>query len=328
MSFSLKPIDSTNSPDPTERSFEKKRPSSDVLPTEMNPPKSAKRAQAASEADLINGHAPIPAGPFSRLPPPFQKTGIASGMPYIGCNEENQSAILQLVTDNSWVEPEKKVHLGFSVWFNFDLISVSKPAYAIICDIDNSVIEIYEALQACILKSDNALEFTQNFHGFLIANADKYFGNLPETEIPKIFDAHAELTRPGSWLQTPDKFMRVKELHAAGRVHYLNLNITDQSGAFRQLDEWMQENELELDTLYASNIVEWMTTGPNKEAYLANLKQITSAKTRFIHAYKPDPFSRSGPVLELGIGQHAVAIPSRKPSTKAAQSRRISLTGL
>ena len=64
-------------------------------------------------------------------------------MPYIGCNEEKQADMLVLLKGTSPIAAERRVHLGFSVWFNLDLMSVTKPAHGIICDINDYVIDVY-----------------------------------------------------------------------------------------------------------------------------------------------------------------------------------------
>ncbi len=249
---------------------------------------------------------------FAGLPEPLQKTGCRSCQPYIGCNEENQSGMLQLAAVNSRIGPENRVHLGFSVWFNFDLMSVTKPAFGIICDVDDHVIDIYSGIQQCILESPDALTFVDKFRNFLIENAESFFAGLPPGEIKKLFDIDAELVRPGSWLQTPEKFQAIKALHEDGRIRYLNLDITDKNGVFTGIATWMSSNKLELDTLYTSNIIEWLQSETPRTSYLKNLQGICSVNTRFMQAYKPDPHVRGGPVLEFGIGPDAVRIPEQK----------------
>ena len=235
-------------------------------------------------------------------------------MPYIGCNEEKQAEMLGLLTGSSQIAPDRRVHLGFSVWFNLDLMSVTKPAYGIICDINDYVIDIYSGIQECLAESDDALTFVNNFRDFLIENSEDFFYGLPGDEIKKLFDIDAELVRPGSWLQSPEKFHVIKSLHVNGRIRYLNLNIADETGIFDQIGSWMQSNNLELDTLYASNIVEWLKSSPLHAAYVKNLQRVSSNSTRFMQAYIPKLYKKGAcPALELGIGAASVRIPEQKP---------------
>ena len=153
-----------------------------------------------------------------------------------------------------------------------------------------------------------------NFRNFLIENSEDFFGGLPIDDIKKLFDIDAELVRPGSWLQSPEKFQAIKSLHENGRIRYLNLNIADQTGTFEQISNWMRSNNLELDTLYASNIIEWLVTPELRASYVKNLQAVSSNTTRFMQAYKPKLYQKGAcPALELGIGAASVRIPAQKP---------------
>src|SRR5690242_924086 len=85
----------------------------------------AGKRQKSSEAEPSDV---IAEGPFKGLPTPFQTTGNKSPFPYIGCNEKGQEATLATLTPST-VPAENRVHLGFSVWFNFDLMAISQPSY-------------------------------------------------------------------------------------------------------------------------------------------------------------------------------------------------------
>ncbi|HEY5260002.1 MAG TPA: hypothetical protein VIJ46_05070 [Rhabdochlamydiaceae bacterium] len=279
--------------------------------TSGDSPAPASRTKRAKVENHEDAAAPLAGG--TELPAPLQKTGHKS-MPYLGCNEEKQADMLGLLTETSQIAPDRRVHLGFSVWFNLDLMSVTKPAYGIICDINDCVIDIYSGIQKCLAMSDDALTFVNNFRSFLIENSEDFFAGLPGDEIKKLFDIDAELVRPGSWLQSPEKFHVIKSLHENGRIRYLNLNIADETGIFDQIGSWMQRNNLELDTLYASNIVEWLKSPALRASYVKNLQRVSSNNTRFMQAYIPKLYVRGAcPALELGIGAASVRIPAQKP---------------
>ncbi len=108
------------------------------------PESKSKRAKTVPDED-----AGAPLAAAADLPAPLQKTGQKS-MPYIGCNEEKQADMLVLLKGTSPIAAERRVHLGFSVWFNLDLMSVTKPAHGIICDINDNVIDVYSGIQECL----------------------------------------------------------------------------------------------------------------------------------------------------------------------------------
>jgi len=255
----------------------------------------------------------IEAGPFKGLPLPLQKKDHTSLLPYVGCNEAGQKATLEaLATHPSPIDPERRVHLGFSVWFNLDLMAVTKPSYGILCDFDNKIMDIYGGIGECLVKSSNPREFARYFEMFLNENCQQLF-ELPPTEIPKLFDIHRELTRPGSWIASEASFQVIKNLSQRGHLLFLNLDITDKD-SFLQIAEWLHHNQLELDTLYTSNIIDWLKDELQQQAYILNLKTVSSPHTRFIQAYAP-VMHRRGPKQEptqhVTLGTDNIRLPPK-----------------
>jgi hypothetical protein len=270
----------------------------------------AGKKQKPSEAEPSDV---IAEGTFKGLPHPFQTRGNRSALPYIGCNEKGQETTLAALTPST-VSAENRVHLGFSVWFNFDVMAISQPSYGILCDMDDNVMDIYKGIAEALNKSSNRLEFVSNFKAFLEASSDKLFG-LPPEEMSKLFDIDAELIRPGSWLSSEASFQVIKNLSTKGRLLFLNVDITDKE-AFTQLKTWLDTNHLELDTLYASNIIDWLKTELSKQSYLLNLKMVSTLNTRFIQAHTPTPRKskkpqpKQEPVQHLTKGVDTMALPS------------------
>lgn len=227
-------------------------------------------------------------GPFKGLPLPLQKKEHENLLPYVGCNEMGQEATLAaLASSASTISPDRRVHIGFSVWFNFDLMVITQPSYGILCDYDNKVMDIYHGIGESLNKSNNRREFATQFEMFLNQNSDRLFG-LPPGEIPKLFSIQAELARPGSWLTSEASFQIIKNLAERGRLLFLNVDITDKE-VFTQLKSWLDNNQLELDTLYASNIVDWIKDALQQQCYILNLKMVSTPNTRFIQAFAKIP---------------------------------------
>ncbi len=250
--------------------------------------------------------------PFSGLPQPFLRKGYASTFPYISCNEKGQEATLSyLQAHPTTLALERRVHLGFSVWFNFDLVAVTQPYYMICCDKDDHAMTLYEGISSCICQSASRQEFVTNFKAFLLENAEVFFGDTED--FSAIFDLAGELTREGSWLSKDESFQVVKTLHHEGRALYLNLDITDET-EFSRIAEWLKSRDLGLSTLYVSNIVEWLDSLPLKEAYSRNLHLVVESTTFCIQAYKMGGVGQ--PVQTLGMGEAGIKFPSpRKLAT-------------
>ena len=84
------------------------------------------------------------------------------------------------------------------------------------------------------------------------------------------------------------------------------MDITDQAAA-EKIHTWIRTRDLELDTLYVSNIVEWLQDDWQKrEAFHDNMKSLTTAHTRMIDAKKPAGQTNVMPTQQIAIGQEAV----------------------
>ncbi len=245
----------------------------------------------------------IETGPFKGLPVPFQKKDHESLMPYIGCNEKEQAATLAaLATNPSKTDPQKRVHIGFAVWFNLDIMALTKPAYGILCDYDNKVMDVYQGIGESLKKSGNRREFATNFEMFLNQNSERLF-SLPPAEIIKLFNIQQELTRPGSWLASEESFQTIKNLSQRGCLLFLNVNILDKQ-SFLGFKSWLDTNHLELDTLYTSNIIDWLQDGLQRQSYLLNLQTISSPNTRFVEAISIIPTRSKKPQPKQEPIQH------------------------
>ncbi len=263
----------------------------------------------------------IPTYPFfDGLPAPLQEGTYTSSHPYIRCNEEGQKETLDFLrTNRSRVDPQKRVHVGFSLWFNYDMMCITEPACAIICDIDNHMIALYGAMEQLLKQSKTRTDFIDAFGSFLLENGEK-LGIKSANELCQLFNLEAELIRPESWLFREETFQIIKGMHLRKGVLYLNLDVTDKTGVFHQIRSWMHHHHLELDTLYVSNINEWLDSSIKKEAYLYNLRQIATVNTRFVHAYKLTDQGTPVQFVKLGVDSIDVPKPCRPKKQRIART--------
>ncbi|MBS0648489.1 MAG: hypothetical protein JSS10_04595 [Verrucomicrobia bacterium] len=288
-----------------------------IFPTKRHLPEPSDQDKTVPSPKKIPKESPkenetvLTEGPFKGLPVPFQNSDYQSSMPYISCNEEGQDTSLGFMKNYpSSIPPDKRVHIGFGVWFNFDLIGSTKPAYAILCDIDNHVIDVYKAISERLTVSPNRFKFIEYFREYLMNNSEKLFGLDTLSEVEKIFTIENEANRPGSWLSSEQSYQVVRQLHSKRKILFLRLNITDDRAVFMQIAKWMNENKLELDTLYVANIIEWIPQKLKQQAYLENLRTISSANTRFIQAHKPE--NKGSPIQFCSIGVNSIQVPVKK----------------
>lgn len=273
----------------------------------------------------------IPEGPFigiQDLRPSLndrKKDDFVQTNFYFSCNEvEQEKTLAALATAAS---SDKTVHLGFSMNFNFDVIARRSSHYAIIADIAPQMLQCYQDLTHCILKSSNRQEFAQNFQQLLKEHAEYYFGLEKGQDISMLCNLCKEVSRPGSWLSTDEGFSIVKKMHEEGRVLYLKLNLAHSIDGFQSIQHWIRNKGLTLDTVYLSNIPEWLhpsneSPSPAALQYIDNIREIIEPTTYVIDAYKEDKRMHPHPVQRVLRGKvelPSYVIPKKTTTTQSGE---------
>lgn len=215
--------------------------------------------------------------------------------PYVMCNEQDQAKTLEsLKTSLEKVPPG--AHIGFSGWFNYDVIAATKSERAIICDINVRMIEFYGVFESVLVSSTNRTEFVEKLTEAL-GKKNGYFDNGYLWLLP------GELDRPGSWLSTDEGFQRIKIMHEDNRVEYRFLNAAASLDKFEEIKKMFESKGIPIRTVYASNIFEWLEKGGEaaKAAFKTNMKTLTSNETYYIDAYYPY-LTKNRHILATGTG--------------------------
>jgi hypothetical protein len=269
------------------------------LPTVAEP-----QQQEAIQPELISS------GPFTGLPI-LHPSSIASSMPYVFCNETGQTETLDFLAKHC-KPSEKTAHIGFAFGFNFDIISMTKPSCAIICDIDKHLETVFKIFFACLNRSPSRKEFIPNLKETLTPFLKEVYGLSTDEDVFRICNVDAECAREKSWLSSDDQFITIKNLIAEGKILFQNLDMTDPFGKFGAIAEWMKKRDLKVSTLYASNILEWIKNLPEirQEAAMRNLRLLAHEQTFFIQAYSPTALDKKvGPRQHLTVGPSSITMP-------------------
>jgi hypothetical protein len=226
-------------------------------------------------------------------------------LPYIWCNETRQYETLVGIQQQLASLPaseDLKVHLGFSVWFNLDLIAATNPDYAIILDIDPKVSQVYKCLENSFKNSDNPAAFVEYFLNELckeniITSEEKHF-----TEN----NANNELTKGYGFLCSTEAFLSIKSMCDQGKIFFGRADITNEE-EMDKLFLWCNANNVRFNTLYLSNIPEWIlenTPDIKQKAFRENIQKLIDKNTYIFDAFyltKEKKFS--GPPLRLTQGE-------------------------
>jgi hypothetical protein len=201
--------------------------------------------------------------------------------PYILSNECNREQTAKHLAATR--ASEGAFHIGFSCWENFDFIVLRDSSGALIADISNQAHAFHQETRKIILASENRIEFVKNIHSYLERNPSI----LREELALSLSEIEAELSRPGSWLSTDAGFEKIKALYAKDQIIHIRMSILDRD-AFQKIYMWMKAQGLHCDSLYLSNIPDWIQNGDDAMRKMGQLKsainRVIEGRTYVIHA--------------------------------------------
>ncbi len=266
----------------------------------------------------------------TRLTAPLNSFPVGKGLAslhledlhYVLCNEKGQSSVLSELKASP--KEEHSVHLGFSCWYNYDILSVRNPSCAIICDYDPNMIALLDLIEVTIGEASTPDGFMELFWQELSSRENLDFQGLQAGEdFVHDLPSFREMMQKGGWLSTQDSFDTVKAMYAEKRVIHRELNIIDTANTFEQIGAWLKANSLEVDTLYTSNIPEWIyTTEIGKlPQMMTNLNHVISKSTKTITAQKQRE-GQGHATLRMQQGSHPPVKYNTRKSTISRADRK------
>jgi len=201
--------------------------------------------------------------------------------PYILSNESNRDLTARELRVSA--STYGAFHIGFSCWENFDLMVARNSCGGLIADISNETHIFHQITQKIMLSSSNREEFVAQMLAFLSENPSFF----REEKAESLDAIHKELFRSGSWLNTEESFQKIRSLYQAHRIIHIRLDIMDR-WAFQTIADWMRANGLHCDSLYLSNIPDWIRNGEDSVKGMGKLKmainRVVNKDTFVIHA--------------------------------------------
>jgi hypothetical protein len=177
-------------------------------------------------------------------------------------------------------------HIGCSSWHNFDIMILRKPSYGIFFDAHPPVVAFLEktisALKIFTLRETFALAMchyvkkTQTQYIYWVNSEDEDVGS-PKEEIQSLLD------KPDSFLGSDANYHYLRELALEGRLVAIREDFRD-SEVFLKIKSLLRSRCLFVDTLYISNVFDWMHAISDKMAYIDTFKALCDPKTHVIRA--------------------------------------------
>jgi len=210
--------------------------------------------------------------------------GQVNGL-YITTNETNLAATDEFLKAHP--PREQTLHLGCANWYNFDIMCKRKSNYGLIVDFNpknaafiKKTIEIVKASESREVFTSTIITYLNSLHGKernLFFHGDQQ--GLPTDRIEK------ELCREGSWLENEESYAFIKNLASNEQIIAITENITNHK-KFSKIREFLDLNHILIDTVYLSNICNFMQTKDEKEAFSKSVTNIVDNNTIFISCPK------------------------------------------
>lgn len=158
----------------------------------------------------------------------------------------------------------KSCHIGFSGFYNFDIMVTRRSEWGLICDF-NPLNKSY------IEKAIEILKTAPTRAAFIEKMVSLNNNALAD-----------EVEREGSWLNSVDSFAWIKNLALQDRIVAINLNITNTDRC-QKIAKLLQDNAIAIDTLYVSNIGSYMFETEEKKAFVASVHALLTPDTSLIN---------------------------------------------
>lgn len=193
---------------------------------------------------------------------------------FINTNEININAVRKsLVQAPNVLE---SCHIGFAAWHNFDIMAVRKSNYALLCDLNPETALFLNRSLEILKKSKDRKDFVKQMaeyasktelghcllHELDLTYSINFACNVSDDPIYEEVvyigqEIEVELKREGGWLHTDENYECIKKLATADKIAVITEDIR-ATKKFQSIKQLLGENGIQIDTLYISNISEYM----------------------------------------------------------------------
>jgi hypothetical protein len=218
---------------------------------------------------------------------------------YINTNERGSADTAKVLAQIPLVT--QPCHIGFSGWHNFDIMAQRLSARALICDINpENALFLSHVLKFAGLYN-NRHEFVEQMSQFVKKNhyvgarknidREPWLSPIESTSIsfslnvneePPYDDHYSvfeevelELQRPTSWLFTDERYAHIRNLALTDKVALITESIFAVE-SFTNIAKLLRENSAQIDTVYVSNISEWINSPEERNLFKESVQAFLS----------------------------------------------------
>jgi hypothetical protein len=200
---------------------------------------------------------------------------------FVGTNETATEKTKNYLNNQNKIDG---CHFGFSGWHNFDIIVERQSSRAVFCDYNPKTKLFLEESLTALDNSQNRIQFAKSMFRYVHKNLYHFSPNVGGT-IAVFADDEVkdELNREGSWLSTDSGFSYVKELANKGKISIITEDIRNSS-VFEKIAGILSRHQIPIDTLYLSNIGEYMITNEDKIKFVNTVRYLLTYETKLVQS--------------------------------------------
>lgn len=202
---------------------------------------------------------------------------------YITTNELGLEEVMSFLMKTSRVV--EGFHIGFSGWYNFDVMAARRSGRGLICDFNPDNKKFIERTLQILRTSSSRESFVKAMMEFAEGRNGIYFSPNDRPEcIGAENEIRQELYRKGSWLFTEEAFNHIKNLAMSDKIAAITTDIRN-SANFQKVATLFADNNMSIDSLYLSNISMYLSHEvDNRNAYTSTVKLLIKPETIVINA--------------------------------------------
>jgi len=200
---------------------------------------------------------------------------------YITTNESNPLETQEILKKH----PIKvnSCHIGFSGWHNLDIMAERHSSYGVICDFNPKNALLLEETLRLVRLSESREEFLKKMGPYLEKNRRVFSPNIANGGICvcPFEETNRQLDTPGSWLSSDRSYQHIRRLALEDKVALVTEDVRN-TATFKKLVALLRRENLVVDTLYMSNIPQYMKERKHRLDYTESVRTLIEDETLVI----------------------------------------------
>lgn len=186
---------------------------------------------------------------FINFPHEYQKETPFSAPPYVFTNEKGAIEAIETLSQLP-KRPGKRLHMGVSGFFNYDIAAARRSDGIILWDINCRVQKLHKLVQSTLSISSTRKEFISKL--IQTAEAFPYKTFFQGRSTNSLQNIREESFKKPCWLAQESTYQHIRSLYQKDCVQISLGNWLDNQMVAR-IARWLRKNSLILDTVYLSN---------------------------------------------------------------------------